>query len=100
MTFIAEGGGRTVHNCFVHDMRKVYEVVSLVVQDVCYSECNEVHKTGEQVTNQIIYHIIAESEALARALYQQQWGSEFQRHTLVSIRPLFCIDAEISAGHS
>jgi hypothetical protein len=100
MTFIAEGGGRTVTNCMVHGRRKVYEITSIVVQDVCYSEANEVHKTGQQVTNKIVYHIIAESEELARALYQKQWGSEFQRHTLLNVMPLFCIDAEIVASHN
>jgi hypothetical protein len=99
MTFIAEGGGRTVDNCFVHDRRKVYEVVASRVLDVCKSECNEVVKTGEQVTDQIVYHLIAESEELARALYERHYGSKFQRHTLISIKPLFVIDGEVSHGH-
>jgi hypothetical protein len=95
MTYIAEGGGRTVTNCTVYDRRKVYEVVTSAVVDVVRCEMNEVVKTGQTVTEQIVYHIIAESEAFALALYKKQWGSEFQRHTLISIKPLFVIDGEI-----
>jgi hypothetical protein len=95
MTFIAEGGGRTVTNCSTFDRQKVYEVVASVVLDVCRSEFNEVHKTGETVTEEITYHVMAESEELAHALYQKRWGSKFQRHTLISIKPLFVLDGEI-----
>jgi hypothetical protein len=100
MTFIAEGGGRTVTNCMVHDRRKVYEITTSVVLDVCKSEFNEVVKTGETVVEQRVYHIIAVSEEFARALYQARWGSKFQRHTLISIKPLFVIDAEVSHGNN
>ncbi len=96
MTFIAEGGGRTVTNCSVYDRRKVYEIVASAVLDVVRSEWNEVHKTGDTVTEHIVYHIVATSEEFARALYQANWGSKFQRHTLLSIKPLFVLDGEIS----
>lgn len=100
MTFIAEGGGRTVTNCSAYDRRKVYEITTSVVLDVCRSEWNEVVRTGETVTEQIVYHVIAQDEDLARALFKRKWGSEFQRTTMISIKPLFVIDAEITAGHN
>lgn len=99
MTFIAEGGGRTVTNGSVYGQRKVYEVTTSAVLNVCRCEYNEVVKTGEQVTEQIVYHVLADSEELATALYQKNWGSQYQRHTLISIKPLFVIDGEISTGH-
>lgn len=96
MTFISEGGGRTVRNCTVYDRRKVYEVTTSVVLDCVKCEYNEVVKTGQTVVEQVVYHVIAHSEELARALYYKRWGSEFQRHTLISIEPLFVIDGEIN----
>jgi hypothetical protein len=99
MTLIAEDGKRTVTNCSVYDRRKVYEVVTSAVLDVCRSEYNEVVKTGELVTEQIVYHIVAVNEDCARAFYKTRWGSEFQRHTLVSLKPLFVIDGEIEASN-
>lgn len=103
MTFFADGGilpnTRTVTNGSSYDRRKVYEIITSAVLDVVRSEWNEVVKTGETITEQITYHILAESEELARALYHRKWGSEFQRHTLISIKPLFVIDGEISYGH-
>lgn len=100
MTFIADGGGRTVTNCLVYDQRKVYEIVTSAVLNVCASEPGgEVNRTGETVTKQIVYHIVATSEEFARALYQQKWGSEFQRHTLISIKVLFVLDGEIRWGN-
>jgi hypothetical protein len=99
MTYIAEDGGRTVTNCFVHDRRKVYEMTASVVLDVVRSECNEVVKTGMTVTKDVVYHVIATSEDYARLLFQTRWGSEFQRHTLKSVKVLFCIDEEISTRH-
>ncbi len=96
MTFIAEGGGRTINNGSVFERRKVYEITASVVLDVGRSNgYGEVEKTGEQVTEQYVYHVLAESEDLARALYQTRWGSEFQRHTFIGIKTLFVIDAEI-----
>jgi len=46
------------------------------------------------------YHVIADSEELARALCTKRWGSEFLRHTLKSIKLLFVIDGEISIGNN
>lgn len=100
MTFIAEGGGRTVTNCTVHDRRKVYELTTSAVLDECYSAMNEVHKTGRTVTETIVYHVIATSEDLARALFKQRWGGGFQRYTLLDVKPLFVIDEEISTRHN
>lgn len=100
MTFIAKDGGRTVTNCSVYDRRKVYEIVTSVVLDVCRSEWNEVVRTGEQVTEQVVYHVIAQDEDLAKALFKRKWGSEFQRTTMLSIKPLFVIDAEIAAENN
>lgn len=94
MTFIAEGG-RTVTNGTVIDKRKVYEITTMAVLDVVKSEWNEVVKTGQQVTEKRIYHVIAESEELARAFYERRWGSPFQRHTLLGVALLFVIDGEI-----
>lgn len=99
MTFIAEGGGRTVTNCTVSDARKVYAVTASVVLSVCRSEFNEVVLTGETVTEDRTYHVIAKSEALARLAYFERWGSEFQRHSLKSVEVLFVIDEEISTRH-
>jgi hypothetical protein len=102
MTFISEGGGRTVTNGMVYDVRKVYQVVANVVLDEVHSMygSGEVHKTSRVVTEQRIYHIVAKTEELARALYHKNWGSEFQRHTLISISPLFTIDGEIRTGYA
>lgn len=108
VTFIAAGsagpngeGGRTVTNCTVYDRRKVYEVTTSAVLDVCQSNMGgEVERTGETVTNTIVYHIIATSEDLARALFKDRWGSKFQRHTLINIKLLFCIDEEIVTRHN
>lgn len=100
MAFISEGGGRTVHNCMVHDARKVYELTTSAVLDVCQSNMGgEVEKTGSTTVMTRVYHIIATSEDMARALFKEKWGSKFQRHTLTNIRVLFCIDGEISYGH-
>lgn len=99
MTFINPAEpGRTMHNGSVYGARKVYEVITSAVLDVVQSVygTGEVEKTGQRVTEQRTYHIIADSEELARALYFKRWGSEFQRHTLISIKPLFVIDAEIN----
>lgn len=95
MTFIAEGGSRTVTDGSVFNRRKVYEIVTSAVLNVCKCEYNEVVNTGETVVEEIIYHVIATSEDLARALFKSLWGSEFQRHTLISIKPLFVIDGEL-----
>ncbi len=93
MTFI---GGRTVTNC------TVYEIVTSSVLDVTRSVygTGEVEKTRKQVTEALTFHVIANSEDLARALFKTSWGSEFQRHTLQSIKPLFVIDGEINTGYS
>jgi hypothetical protein len=99
MTFIDMSGNRTVTGCSPYDFRKVYAVTASVVLDVCRSEWNEVVKTGEQVTETRVYHIVAETPELALALYKKNRGSEFQRHTLISIEPLFCLDGEITTGH-
>lgn len=98
MTLIAADGARTVTNCSVYDRRKVYEFTSSVILDVCKSEFNEVVKTGAKVTEQIVYHVIAESEELARELYQRNWGSEFQHHTLLGVKVLFVVDGEVEVG--
>ena len=98
MTFIAEDGHRTVTNCSVYDRRKVYEITTSAVLDVCKSEFNEVVKTGETVIEKIVYHVLAESEELARAFYEKRWGSKFQRHTLIGIKVLFVIDGEITCN--
>lgn len=100
MAFIAEGGGRTVHNCLVYDARKVYELTTSAVLDVYEQHPGgEMNKTGGTVVEPRVYHIIATSEDLARALFKEKWGSKFQRHMLANIRVLFCIDGEISYGH-
>jgi hypothetical protein len=101
MTFIAEGGGRTVTNGSVYDARKVYQVVANVVLDEVRSVygTGEVEKTVKQVTEQRVYHFIAANEALARVLYDEKFASPSWRHTLISITPLFCIDGEINWGH-
>lgn len=100
MAFIAEGGGRTVHNCTVYDARKLYEYTASVVLDVCQSNMGgEVEKTGATVVETRVYHVIATSEDLARALIKEKWGSKSQRHTLIGIKVLFTIDSEISYGH-
>lgn len=100
MAFIAESGGRTVHNCTVYDARKVYEITTMALLDVCASHpSGEVEKTGEVVNEKRVYHVIATSDDLAHALFKEKWGSKFQRHTLIDIRPLFCIDGEINYGH-
>jgi hypothetical protein len=41
------------------------------------------------------YHVIAESNELARAFYERRWGSPYQRHTLLGVALLFVIDGEI-----
>ena len=96
MTFIAEDGARTVTNCTVCDRRKVYEMTATAVLDVVRSEWNEVVKTGETVTEDIVYHVVATSAELARAQFHHRWGSKYARHTLKSVKVLFCIDAEIT----
>ncbi len=97
MTFIAEGGTRTVTNCTVYDRRKVYEITTSVVLDVVQSQygTGEVERTGQTVVEDRIYHVIADSEEMARALYQARWGSPLQRHMLLGVKVLFVIDAEI-----
>lgn len=101
MTFIAEGGGLTVTNCSVHGRRKVYEITASVVLDVGRSNGGgEVERTGETVTKTIVYHVIATSADLAHALYKERWDSEFQRHTLIDITVMFCIDEEITTRHN
>lgn len=100
MTFIAAEGGRTVTNCTVYDRRKVYEMTASAILDEVYSAANEVHKTGRTVTQDIVYHVIAHSEDLARAQFNARWGSVYQRHTLTSVKVLFCIDAEITTGNN
>jgi hypothetical protein len=99
MTFIAPDGARTVTNGSTYDARKVYEITASVVLDVIYSENNEVHRTGETKTEVRTYHVVATSEPLALALYYNRWGSAFQRHTLMTVTPLFVIDEEISTKH-
>ncbi len=97
MTLIAEGGARTLTNGTVYDRRKVYEITAIVVADVCRSNLGgEVERTGQTVTEPRVYHVLAKNDACARALYETNWGSEFQRHTLIAIKPLFVIDGEIS----
>lgn len=101
MTFIAEGGARTVTNCSVHGRRKVYEITCSVMLDVYAPHPGgEMEKTGQTVTETIVYHFIATSESLARVLFNDRWSGGFSRHTLVDVRVLFCIDEEISTGHN
>jgi hypothetical protein len=112
VTFIAEGsagpngeGGRTVTNGTVYDRRKVYEITTSAELAEAQSEygTGEVNRTGRFVTEQRVYHVIADSRAMAEALYVKHWGgphsSIFGGHTLVSIKPLFVIDGEITTGH-
>ena len=99
MTFIAEDGRRTVTYGTVYGRRKVYEMTSIAVLDEVQSVwgTGEVQKTGRTVTENIVYHVVADSEDMARAFFKQRWGTEFQRHTLISVKVLFCIDGEINA---
>lgn len=101
MTFIAEDGVRTVTNGTVYDRRKLYEIKAGAILDEVQSVwgTGEVEKTGATVNEKRVYHVIATSEDLAVALFKQNWGSPFQRHTLLSVRVLFVIDAEIETGH-
>lgn len=101
MTFIAESGGRTVTNGTVYGRRKVYELTTSAVLDVMQSNMGgEVEKTGQTVIETIVYHVIATSEDMARALYKERWGGEFQRYTLIGVKVLFCIDEEIKTWHN
>lgn len=102
MTFIAQGGSRTVTNGTVYDRRKVYEIVASATLDEVQSVwgTGEVERTGRKVTEDRTYHIVAVDEDLARALFEKHWGGEFQGHTLVSIRSLFVLDGEITTGHN
>jgi len=102
MTFIAEDGGRTVNGGTIYDKRKVYEVTYIAVLDEVQSVwgTGEVERTGNTVIKDMTYHVIADSEELARALCTKRWGSEFLRHTLKSIKLLFVIDGEISIGNN
>lgn len=110
MTFIAPGsanadgeGGRIVTNCTVFDRRKVYEIVTHAVLDEVQSVhgTGEVERTGRTVGEQRVYHVIATSKALARAMYETEWRDRFRApHTLISITALFVIDAEIVASRN
>jgi len=102
MTFIAEGGGRTVTNCGVYERRKVYEIKTVATLDEVASVygTGEVEKTGNLVTQEIVYHVIADSDDMAIAFYKRRWGGEFQRHMLVSVKVLFCIDGEIGCENN
>lgn len=101
MSHIAESGGRTVHNCMVYDARKVYEATLRTTRPVMQSEygTGEVNPTGEWVTEDLVYHIVATSEALARALVAEKWGGMFHKATLTGIKVLFTLDGEINYGH-
>lgn len=94
--------GRTVHNCTVYDARKVYALTVSMRLDVVQSVygTGEVEKTGEKVTEVRVYHVLAKSEAMARALFAEKWGnSTLSPAVLVSVDTLFTIDGEISHGH-
>lgn len=96
----AGGGGRTVTNGTVHDARKVYEIVaSVVLDEYAPHPGGEMERTGVTVTEDRTYHVIARSEPLAMALYDNRWGNKFHRHTFKSIKLLFVIDEEITTGH-
>ena len=99
MSFIAEGGGRTVYNSSVYDARKVYEIVARMnlpeVQSVWGS--GEVERTGRIVTEDRTYHVIATDETLAGTLFAKNHIST--DYSLVSVKPLLVIDGEITTGH-
>lgn len=102
MSHIAEGGGRTVYNCTVYDARKLYEVTLHMdlpeVQSVYGT--GEVERTGRIVTEDRVYHIVATSDAMARALVTEKWcGPHSPRAVILTLRVLFVIDGEISYGH-
>lgn len=102
MSLIDVTGNRTLHNGSVYGMRKVYEIVTDALLDEVHSVAGtgEVEKTGRQVTERRIYHVIAKSEDMARALFAEQHSSYFGRFPLVSIKSLCVIDGEITTENS
>jgi hypothetical protein len=91
---------KTVDGGSLYGRRKVYEVKTSVVLDVSRSDpSGEVHRIGETVVEQRVYHIVAANDALAHALYYETFGNPFRRHTLIDIRPLLVLDAEINVSN-
>lgn len=100
MTFIAEGGGRTVTNGTVYDKRKVFEIVAEATLDEVQSVpfTGEVERTGRKITETRTYHMVAVDETLAGTLFAKNYSGE--RYRVISVKALFCIDGEITTGHN
>lgn len=98
--FDPENPGRTLHNGSVFDTRQVFEVTSSALLDEVQSVfgTGEVERTGRKVQETRVYHVIALTEPLARALFEDRYG-RYGRHTVLTVRALFTIDGEITAGH-
>jgi hypothetical protein len=96
MSFIKPDGARTVYNCTAFDKRKVYEIdASATLVEVESVGAGEVERTGRYGTEGRTYHVVATSEALARALFADRYAPEC--FAVQTVTALFVIDEEIVA---